>query len=210
MASTAESRLTASHSSTKAATSRARAKTRAARGRHGAGDQRAVLGPVHQAVDVAVDHHVDGVGPAGGQRAPGQGGRHEPDRRHAALGHHHGGERRDQQELDDPGLGQGDVGPDGRPRPWPGHAAPEGLGASMDMSRQPTTRGPPGTRRRAPVRLPGVSRRRTPTVSPSLSHRLDVVALVLTVLIVLTGRRRPPDRLGPRLRRLARVLRRAT
>ena len=32
-----------------------------------------------------------------------------------------------------------------------------------------------------------MSRRRTPTVSPSLSHRLDVVALVLTGLIVLTG-----------------------
>jgi heme a synthase len=32
-----------------------------------------------------------------------------------------------------------------------------------------------------------VSRRRTPTVSPSLSHRLDVLALVLTSLIVVTG-----------------------
>ena len=32
-----------------------------------------------------------------------------------------------------------------------------------------------------------MSRRRTPTVSPSLSHRLDVLALVLTALIVLTG-----------------------
>src|SRR5271154_2098352 len=57
----------------------------------------------------------------------------------------------------------------------------------MDMSVQPTTEASPGTRRRAPVRLPGVSRRRTPTVSPSLSHRLDVLALVLTALIVLTG-----------------------
>ena len=32
-----------------------------------------------------------------------------------------------------------------------------------------------------------MSRRRTPTVSPSLSHRLDVLALVLTALIVVTG-----------------------
>jgi cytochrome c oxidase assembly protein subunit 15 len=32
-----------------------------------------------------------------------------------------------------------------------------------------------------------VSRRRIPTVSPSSSHRLDVVALVLTALIVVTG-----------------------
>ena len=43
------------------------------------------------------------------------------------------------------------------------------------------------TRRALPVRLAGVSRRRTPTVSPSLSHRLDVLALALTALIVLTG-----------------------
>src|ERR1700689_2378426 len=57
----------------------------------------------------------------------------------------------------------------------------------MDMSVQPTTGGTPGTRRRAPVRLPGVSRRRIPTVSPSLSYRLNVLALVLTALIVLTG-----------------------
>src|ERR1700723_954763 len=57
----------------------------------------------------------------------------------------------------------------------------------MDMSLLPTARGTPGPRRRAPVRLPGVSRRRTPTVSPTLSHRLDVLALVLTILIVLTG-----------------------
>jgi heme a synthase len=32
-----------------------------------------------------------------------------------------------------------------------------------------------------------VSRRRTPSISPSLSHRLNVVALVLTALIVATG-----------------------
>ena len=32
-----------------------------------------------------------------------------------------------------------------------------------------------------------MSRRRTPSVSPSLSHRLNVVALVLTALIVVTG-----------------------
>src|SRR3974377_859422 len=45
----------------------------------------------------------------------------------------------------------------------------------------------PGTRRSFPVRLTCVSRRRTPSVSPSLSHRLDVVALALTALIVVTG-----------------------
>ncbi len=63
---------------------------------------------------------------------------------------------------------------------------PGRAGASVDMSSQPTTDSP-GTRRRPPVRLARVSRRRLPTVSPSLSHRLDVVALVLTALIVLTG-----------------------
>src|ERR1700734_3726637 len=57
----------------------------------------------------------------------------------------------------------------------------------MDMSGQPTFGTSPGTRPRAPVALPGVSRRPTPTVSPSLSHRLDVLALVMTALIVLTG-----------------------
>src|ERR1700734_2861231 len=57
----------------------------------------------------------------------------------------------------------------------------------MDMSGQPTFGTSPGTRPRAPVALPGVSRRPTPPVSPSLSHRLDVLALVLTALIVLTG-----------------------
>jgi cytochrome c oxidase assembly protein subunit 15 len=53
--------------------------------------------------------------------------------------------------------------------------------------RQPTTGGTPGTKPQVPVRLGRVSRRRTPTVSPSLSHRLNVLALVLTALIVVTG-----------------------
>ncbi len=57
----------------------------------------------------------------------------------------------------------------------------------MDMRRQPMTRGSPGTKRQVPVRLARVSRRRTPNVTPSLSHRLDVLALVMTALIVLTG-----------------------
>ncbi len=44
-----------------------------------------------------------------------------------------------------------------------------------------------GTRQRTPVRLARVSRRRLPTVSPELSRRLNVLALVLTALIVVTG-----------------------
>src|SRR3984885_6719008 len=55
------------------------------------------------------------------------------------------------------------------------------------MPEQPTTRGSPGTKRQVPVRLAHVSRSRTPTVSPSVSHRLDVLALAMTALIVLTG-----------------------
>ena len=94
-----------------------------------AGDQRTVAGADHQAVDVAVDVHVDGVGAAGGERAADQRDDHQPRRRPAALGQHHRRHRRDQQQLDDPRLGEGDVGPDrgrrgardrrGRSRPAP-------------------------------------------------------------------------------------------
>ena len=50
----------------------------------------------------------------------------------------------------------------------------------------------------------------SPPSPPRSSHRLDVLALVLTALIVVTGRRGPPHRLGAGLQRLARVLGRAT
>ena len=43
------------------------------------------------------------------------------------------------------------------------------------------------TRQPAPVRWTGVSRRPRPTVTPALSQRLNVLALVLTALIVVTG-----------------------
>lgn len=43
------------------------------------------------------------------------------------------------------------------------------------------------TKWQVPVALVHVSRRRLPSISPSLSHRLDVLALVLTALIVVTG-----------------------
>lgn len=48
-------------------------------------------------------------------------------------------------------------------------------------------RPPIGTKRQVPVALAHVSRRRLPVVSPSLSHRLNLAALVLTALIVVTG-----------------------
>ena len=75
----AESRLTPSASSTtKAATSSASANTSASPRRDHAGDERPVLGALHQPVDVAVDEHVDGVGAAGGERAADQRDDHEP------------------------------------------------------------------------------------------------------------------------------------
>ncbi len=76
------------------------------------GDQRAVAGPVHELVDVPVDEHVDGVGAAGGQGPAEQGGDHQPEPGEAPLGHDHGGQGGDQEELDDPRLGQRHVGAD--------------------------------------------------------------------------------------------------
>ena len=76
------------------------------------GDQRPLARAVHELVDVPVDVHVDGVGPTGGQGPAEQGGHHQPHRRQAPLGHDHGGQRGDQQELDDPRLGERHVGAD--------------------------------------------------------------------------------------------------
>ena len=86
------------------------------RRRHGPGDEGPVPGPPHQLVDVPVDHHVDGVGPAGGQGPAGQGGHHQAHRRHPPAGHEHGRQRGHEQQLDDPGLGEGHVAAD-LPRP---------------------------------------------------------------------------------------------
>ena len=72
-------------------------------------DERPVLGALHQAVDIAIDVHVDRVGPARGQGAAEHGGHHEPHRRHAPLGHNHRGHRGHEEELDDAGLGERDV-----------------------------------------------------------------------------------------------------
>ena len=80
--------------------------------RHGTRDERAVLGALHQLVDVAVDDHVDGVGAAGGHRATEDRADDEPERRHPPLGDDHRGHRRDEQQLDDPRLRERDVVPD--------------------------------------------------------------------------------------------------
>ena len=57
----------------------------------------------------------------------------------------------------------------------------------MTCAPQPTTRHSLLTKRGTPVRLAGVSRRHPFTVSPSLSHRLNLLALALVALIVVTG-----------------------
>jgi heme a synthase len=99
------------------------------------------------------------------------------------LRHHHGGQRGDQEKLNDPGLRQGDVGTDGRP---PGTLTLKGLGLGGHFA-QPTTRYSLLTKRETPVRLIHVPAHRSLTVSRSLSHRLNVLALGLIALIVLTG-----------------------
>ena len=73
-----------------------------------ADDQRAARGALHDRVDVAVEVAVDGVRAARGQRAAGQGDQDEPEGRHAVLGEQHGRHRGDQEQLDDPRLGQRD------------------------------------------------------------------------------------------------------
>src|SRR5690606_10575825 len=68
--------------------------------------------PLHHLVDVAVGDHVHGVGATRGRRAPADRGQHQPRRRQAPLGDDHGRHRGDQEELDDAGLRQRDVGTD--------------------------------------------------------------------------------------------------
>ncbi len=114
------------------------------------------------------------------------------------------GKRRDQQELDDPWLGQGDIGPDLLPRP-PGSPAREGgclnghascslrRRLARDQAAAPGTLGPsvaaPPPHRLAHAEPPA----QCPGPGPDRPHRRH-------------GRRRPPDGVGPRLQQLARVL----
>ena len=97
-------------------------KTSASRGRDLAGDQRPVLGAVHELVDVAVDVAVEGAGAAGGERAAHQRGQDQADGREAALGVDHGGQRADQQQFDDAGFRERQVrlGFAGEARLFPG------------------------------------------------------------------------------------------
>ena len=72
--------------------------------RHDADHEGPVLGALHQPVDVAIDVHVDGVGPARRQRPADHGGDHQPQRGQAPLGDDHRGHRRHEQQFDDAGL----------------------------------------------------------------------------------------------------------
>ena len=119
-ASTADSRLTNPHSQAKATISRMTAKIRALRGSMTPGDERAVLGALHEGVDVAVDVHVDGVGePPAASVPPNTVANISHTDGRPGFGHHHRGHRGDQQELDDPRLGEGDVRTDLGAERWP-------------------------------------------------------------------------------------------
>ena len=89
-------------------------KISAARGGHGVPGQRPGPGPAHHRVDIGVDHAVQRVRAAGGQRAADQGGQHQGQRRDLALRGEHRRDGGDQQQFDDPRLGQRDVGADPR------------------------------------------------------------------------------------------------
>ena len=93
-------------------------------------------------------HMLMALAPPGGQGPADQGGDHQPHGGQAALGHDHGGQRGDQQQLDDPRLGQRHVGPDGPPRP-PGTPTLR-AGASTDMRGSAYAQGRPGTKRTRP------------------------------------------------------------
>ena len=112
MASTADSRLTHAHSSTKATTSRVMANTRALRG---------VTAPVTsgrlevRCISLSMSRSTNmlmALAPPAASAPPEQGGRHQPDRREPPLGHDHGRQGGDQEQLDDARLGQGHIGTD--------------------------------------------------------------------------------------------------
>src|SRR5690606_13829102 len=146
-------------------------------------------------VDVAVHVHVDGVGAAGGHGAAPDGRRDEPQRGQAALGHDHGGDRGDEEELDDARLGQGDVGPDPcAPRePGSGHveqarSAPPSAAnprRGAETAAEPAGGTPPEVRSLGSVRRL-LARVRAP-ISPEAYRRITLVALFFLGAIIVTG-----------------------
>ena len=66
---------------------------------------------MHPSVDVAVEVHVCRVGAAGRQGATDEGRRHDARRRPATRGEDHGRHRRDEEQLDYAGFGEGNERP---------------------------------------------------------------------------------------------------
>ena len=85
--------------------------------------QRALPGPLHDLVDIAIEVHVHRVGGARRERAADQRRQDQPDRRDRARGQEHRGHGDDQQQDDDARLRQRDVGAQ-RCRPSPAGVSP--------------------------------------------------------------------------------------
>ena len=91
----------------------------------GSRDQRTALRAPHDRVDVAVDVAVQRVRAGGRQRSADESDQDQPHRRQASVGQHHRRQRRDEQQLDDAGLGEQEQAPGDEPRP--ATARPVGL-----------------------------------------------------------------------------------
>jgi hypothetical protein len=75
-------------------------------------DKGSRLGTGHPRVALAIQVVVDGTGAAGGEVAAEHRPEHGGEREAVGIGDDHRRDRRDQQQRDDPRLGQGDVVPD--------------------------------------------------------------------------------------------------
>ena len=77
--------------------------------RHRRASQRATLGALHHLVDIGVGHTVQRVGAAGGQHPADQGVEDQDQVRRTTGGQQHGRDGGDEQQFDDPGLGQREI-----------------------------------------------------------------------------------------------------
>ncbi len=136
------------------------------------------------------------VGPARGQGPTQQDQAHEPQRGDPALGHEHGRNGGDEEQLDDAGLGQSHVAAGSRPAGADGAGdrgrkrrhRPEPTAVRHDQTTRPLAprrEGPPPEGVSAhryddpPVQLPGVT--------PRAFLRITQVTVVIVVLNIVTG-----------------------